>query len=219
MTLTERVVRLSPFRWRLEWVLLVAAAASLVLSEQAREALQRDPYQLVRFGRTAQAAILAAREEVIPLGVRRGVQQQEVLRVVDLEWDDHAGMRRRVSDLPIDPQTAAVLDIDPRAGRWPQYVQILYLEHTEPRREQWQSGSSRLLPAPAAPARRACRPWVHCRLALLPPELLSPAEEAAGNVDYVLERAPYAFQMSLILLAVLLGLRAAGILDNRPSLE
>ena len=91
MSIPERLARISPFRWRIEWVLVLVAAVSGVLAEQAREARERDPYLLVNRGRPAQAIVTAPREKVVLLGKRRGEPVQVAHTLVDLEWQDDTG--------------------------------------------------------------------------------------------------------------------------------
>lgn len=215
----ERLRLISPFRWRLEWAVLLVAATAGVLTEQAREARDRDPYQIVHDGRAAQANVAAAREVVVPLGTKRGVPQQETHTLVDLEWQDEKDETRRVVGYRLDRETIAALRIDVVAGRWPAYVRVLYLDRLEV--------SPRAAPSPlvieqgvtAATFQRHCKPWKLCRVVVVPPDVLSPTEIAAHNVDYVLDRAPYAFVLSLVLVVGMLALRLVGVVQNRPSLE
>ncbi len=84
----ELLSRISLFRWRLEWLFLAMAAVGLVLGEEAREARERDPYELVQHGRAATAVVRNAREDLRSLGMRRGEPQQETRTFLDLEWWD-----------------------------------------------------------------------------------------------------------------------------------
>ena len=92
---------------------MLALAVSGVLAEQAREARERDPYQLVQSGRTAQAILNAPREKVVPLGTRRGEPQQERHTLVDLDWQDDTGQSRRVIGYRLDEATVAGLRLVP----------------------------------------------------------------------------------------------------------
>ncbi len=220
MSIPERLARISPFRWRLEWVLVLVAAVSGVLTEQAREAQARDPYLLVHRGRTAQAILEAPRERIVPLGMRRGEPQQEVHALVDLAWQDDMGQTRRITGYRLDDATLVALRPDAQRRPWPPYVQVLYLDRTATARPP--PGALAIISAQGATDARFqqhCEPWTHCRVIVLAPDVLTPSEEAALNVDYVLDRAPHAFRLSLLLLLAMLGLRLAGVVDNKPSLE
>lgn len=219
-SLTDRLRRISPFRWRLEWALLLIAATTSVLSEQARDAKGRDPYEIVSAGRAARATVLSTQIRIVPLPPRRGIPQQEEHTLVNLEWQDDQGARRRIESYRLDGVTASALKIDSAKGQWPPVVQILYLDRpvAAPARNP-PSGGVAEQGVTASAFQRHCRPWQQCRVVVLAPDMLTPAEEAAANVDYVLERAPHALHLSLALLIVLLGLRFAGIVHNRPSLE
>lgn len=215
-----RLRLISPFRWRLEWAVLLIAASAGILSEQAREARERDPYIVVSTGRTAQAVVTAARDVVIPLKARRGVPQQETRTFLDLEWIDAEGNKRRVESYRLEPETIAALGIDTKAGRWPAYAQILYLDNADtPPRRIVNSLAIIEQGATSLTFQTHCHPWRYCRVVALSLHVLTPAEEAALNVDYVLDRAPHALTLSLALLALLLTLRLAGLVHNRPSLE
>lgn len=199
---------------------MLALAVSGVLAEQAREARERDPYQLVQRGRTAQAILNAPREKVVPLGTRRGEPQQERHTLVDLDWQDDTGQSRRVIGYRLDEATVAGLRLGDRRASWPAYVQVHYLDSAGTERPR--PGALAYITAQGATApgfQQHCEPWVHCRVIVLSPDVLTPSEEAALNVDYVLDRAPHAFKLSLLLLVGMLGLRLAGIIDNKPSLE
>lgn len=220
MSIPERLARISPFRWRLEWVLVLVAAVSGVLTEQAREAQARDPYLLVHRGRTAQAIVKSPREKIVPLGMRRGEPQQETHTLVDLEWRDDTGQARLISGYRIDDATLAGLRPDAQRRPWPAYVQVLYLDRAATVRPP--PGALSFITAQGVTAARFqqhCEPWTHCRVIVLTPDVLTPSEEAALNVDYVLDRAPHAFRLSLLLLLGMFGLRLAGVVDNKPSLE
>lgn len=218
--IVSRVRRISLFRWRFEWALALMAAVSGALSEQAREARERDPYQLVKLGRIAQGTLTGAREIVVPLGTRRGVPQQEIHVLVDLEWQDREGSTRQATGFRLDAMTAGALRSNEPGQRWPRQVSLLYLDPP-----QGAPNNPRLDPTLIAQdvlARRLideCLPLENCRLIVLPEDALSPAEEAAQRVDYVLERAPHAFTLSIALLLTMLILRLVGVIENRPSLE
>lgn len=200
--------------------MLVVVAVSGVLSEQAREARERDPYQLVHRGRSAQAVVQTPREVIVPLGMRRGIPQQENHALVDLEWQDDTGQIRRVTGYRLDDGTAAGLRPDARRTQWPAYAQILHLDRAATERPRPGALSYITAQGVTAPSfQQHCEPWTYCRLIVLAPDVLTPAEEAALNVDYVLDRAPHAFKLSVLLLLGMLGLRLAGFVDNKPSLE
>ena len=200
--------------------MLLALAVSGVLAEQAREARERDPYLIVQRGRTAQAVLHTPREVILPLGMRRGIPQQETHTLVDLEWQDDTGQTRRVIGYRLDDATVAGLRPDAMRSPWPAYAQILYLDRAalvRPRPVALPYITAQGVTAPGF--QQQCEPWTLCRLIVLAPDVLTPPEEAALNVDYVLDRAPHAFKLSLVLLVAMLGLRFAGVVDNRPSLE
>lgn len=218
MMLAERLRLVSPFRWRLEWAALLAAAVAGALTEQAKEARMRDPYQIVASGLAGKAAVASARTQIVSLGTRRGSPVEETRNTLDLEWEDANGAQRRVAGYRLDAETIAALRIDVAAGRWPPRVDILYLD-----RAAAEPGSA-LVPVveqgvTASAFQQDCRPREHCRLVVLAPEVLIPAEIAAANVDYVLERAPHAFLLCMGMFSIMLILRLAGIVHNRPSLE
>lgn len=218
MTLVKRLRFISPFRWRLEWAALLAAAVAGALAEQAKEARLRDPYQVIASGQSAKAIVETVRTERISSGTHRGVPVEEVNTLLDLNWEDSSGARRRVTDYHLDVETVAGLSIDVAAQRWPARVDILYLD-----RPLANAGFATTLVieqgVTASSYQRKCRPREHCRLVVLTPDVLTPSEIAAFNVDYVLERAPYAYRLSLAMFAVMLCLRLLGIVYNRPSLE
>lgn len=218
MTLAERLRLVSPFRWRLEWAVLLAAAVAGALTEQAREARLRDPYQIVASGHAGKATVTSARTQIVALGTRRGSPVEETRTSLDLEWEDAAGTQRRVTGYRLDPETIAALRIDVAAGRWPPRVDILYLD-----RSAAEPGAALVSVVEqgitASAFQRDCRPRERCRLLVLAPEVLVPAEIAAANVDYVLDRAPHAFKLCLFIFSIMLVLRLVGIVHNRPSLE
>lgn len=199
---------------------MLAVAVSGVLTEQAREARERDPYEIVTRGRTAQAITSAPREKILPLGMRRGEPQREIHTLVDLEWQDDTGQSRRVTGYRLDDATVAGLRSGGNRGSWPAYAQVQYLDRAATERPR--PGALSYITAQGATApgfQQHCEPWIHCRVIVLAPDVLTPSEEAALNVDYVLDRAPHAFKLSLLLLLGMLGLRFAGFVDNKPSLE
>lgn len=199
---------------------MLAVAVSGVLSEQAREARERDPYQIVTRGRTAQAITSAPREKIVPLGMRRGEPVRETHTLVDLEWQDDAGKPRRVTGYRLDDATVAGLRSGSNRGSWPAYAQVQYLDRAATERPRPGALAYITEQGTTAPSfQRHCEPWLHCRLIVLAPDVLTPSEEAAMNVDYVLDRAPHAFKLSLLLLVGMLVLRLAGVIDNKPSLE
>ena len=216
--LAERLRLLSPFRWRLEWAALLIAAVAGALSEQAMEARQRDPYQVVMSGLGAKASVTSGRAETVSLGVRRGVPIEETHTYLDLDWEDRGGARRIVANYRLDPETIVGLGIDIAAQRWPARVDILYLDRP---RTMSMTATSVVVEqgVTASDFQRRCKPLKHCRLVVLTPEVLTPTEIAAMNVDYVLLRAPHAFSLSLVIFAMMLCLRLLGIVYNRPSLE
>lgn len=218
MPLAERLRFISPFRWRLEWAALLAAAVAGALAEQAKEARLRDPYQVIATGHPGKAIVEAARAEKISLGMRRGVAVEEVHTFLDLDWEDTSGVRRRITNYHLDTETIAGLSIDIAAQRWPARVDILYLD----RPASMPGLASSLVVEQGVTAssfQSKCRPQEHCRVVVLTPEVLTPAEIAASNVDYVLDRAPHAFRLSLAVFAIMLCLRLAGVVYNRSSLE
>ncbi len=220
MSIPERLARISPFRWRIEWVLVLVAAVSGVLAEQAREARERDPYLLVNRGRPAQAIVTAPREKVVLLGKRRGEPVQVAHTLVDLEWQDDTGQVRRVTGYRLDEGTIAGLRPDAQRNPWPAYAQVLYLDRTPAAQPSSALVAISNEQGAAAPSfQQHCQPWTHCRLIVLTPDVLTPSEEAALNVDYVLDRAPHAFRLSIALLLAMFGLRLAGVVNNKPSLE
>ena len=217
-----RLQRLSLFRWRIEWVLLACAAVGLVMGEQAREALGRDPYLLHAHGRTAAATIFAARETVVDLGVRRGEQRTQVRTLLDLQWFDENGERRLVENYRLPPETAAALGIAPSAQRGPRYVNIQYLTWpSDVDAAEATALQPGLLPNDAtAPAfQGACRPRPHCRLVILLPATRTASEAQADFVDLAIVWAPRVLWWGLGAFLLLLALRFTGWIDNRPSLE
>ena len=214
----QLIARISPFRWRLEWVVLLIAATAGVLAEQAREATTRDPYQIITTGRSARASVANVRNEQVTTGMRRGSAQIETRTLVDLHWTDDHGGQRSVEGYRLDPPTVTGLQIDPLGKRWPQYVQILHLDRAEDSRPA--RSVTVIEQGVTAPAfQEHCRPWRYCRIVVLAPDVLTPSEEAAANVDFVLDRAPHAFRLSLILFVAMLALRLTGLVHNRPSME
>jgi hypothetical protein len=219
-TYRPNIVRLSLFRWRLEWALLGLAAVSLVLGEQAREARARDPYQLLTHGLTAAAVVEELREEVVTTAVRRGEPVLEVRTFIDLTWFDERHERRRIVNYRLDQETVQGLRIDVMLKRWPAYVNVHYLDRAPP---DIAPATDALQPMPigvTAPSfQQSCNPAPHCRVVVLLPDTKSVAERDADFVDLMLGWAPFTLWLSLASIMGMLALRFFDVIDNKPSLE
>lgn len=212
MTLYERLSQISPFRWRLEWALLVLVAVSIVLGEQAREQREKDPYLIVQGGRSAAAAVRAGRTEVHTVSPRWTRTRQEVRTFLDLEWLDRDGIRRTIDSYLLDVETIVALRIDANANVWPTEVRILYLDQDR--------GAIKGVALPKAMAYQSrCRPQLHCRVLVLAPNSKTQAELDADLADYLAVWAPRGLWLGLAGFLALLALRLGGIVYNRPSLE
>ena len=119
VTLSERLARISLFRWRLEWGFLVMIAVSIVLGEQAREQRAADPYLIIQGGRSATATVRAGRVAAHTVSPRWMRTRQEMRTLLDLEWLDRDGNRRTVENYHLDFETIVALRIDPSTGSWP----------------------------------------------------------------------------------------------------
>ncbi len=214
------IIRMSLFRWRWEWALLALAAGGLVISEQAREVRDRDPYQLMLHGRTAAAVVEGGRAEQVTTAVRRGEPIVETRTYLDLSWFDDRQLQRRVDDYRLDPETVQGLNIDTALKRWPAYVNIQYLEAvTQATARSADLNAPQPQGVTAPQFQKTCRPSVYCRLVVLLPRGKARAERDADFVDLALEWGPRAMWVSLIAFFTLLSLRFQGVIDNRPSLE
>ncbi len=212
----ERLALASPFRWRIEWVLLLTAAASLVLTEQSCEALEREPAVIVRQGEHARAGVLAARHVHHTERIGRGQTRQITRTVVDLEWTDTDGRTRRVSDHRVADEIAADLGIDAFGQRWPEYARIVYLGQPLPPPSAGPSAEA-VLPRDAAGP--PCQPVVNCSLVMLDNAGRSGVHEEVERMNLVLDWGPAVQSLALAGFLALLVLRLAGIVHNRPSLE
>lgn len=212
MTLLDRLRLISPFRWRLEWVLLVLLALSIVLGEQAREQRERDPYLIVQGGQSATATVRAGRTEVLTVSPRWTRTRQEVRTYLDLEWLDRDGNRRTIDGYLLDIETIVALRIDAAANVWPTEVRLLYLDGDRggPR------GSAQLK---ATGHQTRCRPPVQCRVLVLAPGAKTQAEIDADLADYLAVWAPPGLWLGLIGFLGMIALRLGGFVYNRPSLE
>lgn len=212
MTLYERLSLISLFRWRLEWLCLIAVAVSVVLGEQAREVRGRDPYLIVQNGQRATAIVRAGRIERHTISPRWMRHRQELRPFIDLEWLDREGNRRSITNYLVDFETLLAMGINPDAAVWPAEVTMLYLDAAEGAAPQTGALS------PTA-YQRHCRPWMSCRVLVLPPNAKSQAEVDADLADDVAAWAPHGLWLGMVAFLGLLGLRLAGLIYSRPSLE
>lgn len=217
VTFGVQLLRISPFRWRQEWLMLVAIAASLVISEQAREAQEREPAAFLRRGEPVRALVLAARDVPLTVRIARGESQQVVKTYVDLEWRDIEGTTRRVENFHIPAEVAADVGVDAQRKRWPEFLQILYL--IQPVGTLQTAGANAEAVGVHQTAGPPCRPLKHCALTVLDTRGWSSAHEELERIALAMTYAPLILWLSLAAFVVSLGLRLAGIIDNKPSLE
>ncbi len=215
--IADRLPRISPFRWRLEWVLLLGAAAALVLGEQAREARTREPAAILVDGISASAHIIAARELQQSIRISRSETRQVALTLVDLEWRDSRSEVRRVADFQLANHIAADLGIDPAARRWPERVRIIYLDR--PVGTALRTGANAEAVLPRDPVGRPCRPAEHCALVVLDASGRSSAHEEIERIELLLAYAPLVLWFCLAAFIGMLASRWLGVIDNRPTLE
>lgn len=212
VTLSERLARISLFRWRLEWAFLVMIAVSIVLGEQAREQRAADPYLIIQGGRSATATVRAGRVAAHTVSPRWMRTRQEMRTLLDLEWRDRDGNLRTVENYLLDWETIMALRIDPSTGSWPTQVQVLYSDPLA-------IDSTTTAAPPAVYFQPGCGPWQHCRVLVLAPDAKTQAELDAELADVLEHWAPRGLWLGLGAFFCLLGLRLAGIIDSRPSLE
>lgn len=213
----RRLRLISPFRWRLEWLLLVALAAAYVLDEQARAAIEREPFAILRDGLPARASVLDMRlERTAVTGPRR--QRIEIAQVrADLQWRDRNGEFRRVTSFLIPPATATSLALDPDAKRWPPFIDIVYL--MEPAPAGWRSGPNAETVIPQHPIGTPCQPRPDCSLMVLDGNGRADLHDQFDRMEAAIAYGPAIFLLALVLLITLLALRLSGIVYNEPSLR